>query len=150
MELVFLVLLLVCSTQILDTILHHSCVLLFSCFHNKLLFEPTFYTFHVFVFGFYISCLNLELDLPFCHVLFISLNFFMSWLFSYPWQILWNITIQNIHKTNFKNISLKMVTLIFKHSITKIKLKHCPLKSQQQKKSLNYDKCWFKWWHQRW
>jgi hypothetical protein len=133
MELVLLVLLLVCSTQILDTILHHNCVLLFSCFHNKILFEPTFYTLHVFVFGFYISCLNLELNLFFCHVLFMSLKIFVSWLFSYPWKFLWNITIQNIHKTNFKNILLKMVTLIFKHNTTKIKLRHCPLKSYNNK-----------------
>jgi hypothetical protein len=84
MELVLLMLLLVCSTQILDILLHHNCVPFFSCFHNKILFEPTFYTLYVFVFGFHISCLNLELNLPFCHVLFMSLKIFVSWLFSYP------------------------------------------------------------------
>jgi hypothetical protein len=34
---------------ILGTILHHNCVIIFSCFHNKILFELMFCTFCVLV-----------------------------------------------------------------------------------------------------
>jgi len=51
------------STLILGMILHHSCVLVFSCFHIEILFEHIFCTFRVFVLGFLVSCLDLKLGL---------------------------------------------------------------------------------------
>jgi len=41
-------------------------------FYIKVPFEPTFYTLHVYVLGFHVLCLDLEINLHFCHDLFMS------------------------------------------------------------------------------
>ncbi len=65
MKLIIPMLPLMYSTTILGMILHLSYVLLFSCFHNKILFEPMFCTLN-----FCVLCL--KLGLPFHHVLVVS------------------------------------------------------------------------------
>jgi hypothetical protein len=67
MELIILMLPLIYSTTFLGTILHLNYSLLFSCFHNKILFEPMVCTLN-----FCVLCLNLKLGLPFHHVLVIA------------------------------------------------------------------------------
>jgi hypothetical protein len=62
---------LVCSISILGTIVHHNLVLLFSCFCNKVSFEPMFCKLHILVFDFPILYLDLKLP-SLCHGWFVS------------------------------------------------------------------------------
>jgi hypothetical protein len=65
---------LVYSTQIFSVILHHNFVLLFSCFCNKILFEPTSCTNCVLVLGFHVPWFGLKLGLP------LSCDWFVSFI----------------------------------------------------------------------
>lgn len=51
----------------------------------------------------------------------------------YGFIILQNITIQNRHKINFKHESLKMLTPISKHNVTKKQTKTLPIQILQWK-----------------
>jgi hypothetical protein len=77
MEVIFLMLPLVCSISILGMIVHHNLVLLFSCFCNKVSFEPMFCKLHIIVFDFPIFYLDLKLALP------------LSWLICVFWNSLY-------------------------------------------------------------
>jgi hypothetical protein len=110
------------STTILDTILHLSYVLLFSCFHNKILFEPMFCTLN-----FYVLCL--KLGLPFHHVLVISFENPYVWVVFvhknlqerktkfccfHIFSLLLRFGATNVVKTNFDIILISSYLLKFK------------------------------------
>jgi hypothetical protein len=54
---------LIYSTPILGIILHLNHVMLFSCFHDRTMFEPISCTFCVLILSFCVSCLDLKLSL---------------------------------------------------------------------------------------
>ncbi len=54
---------LVYSTPILGITLHLNHVMFFSCFHNKTMFEPISCTLCVHVLSFFVSCLDLKLNI---------------------------------------------------------------------------------------
>lgn len=124
MELIILMLPLVYSTTILDTILHLSYVLLFSCFHNKILCKLMFCRFN-----YCVLCWNLKLGLPLHHVLVISFEN------PYVWVVFMHKNLQecktkfccfhifspllmfgatNVAKTNFDIILISSYLLKFK------------------------------------
>jgi hypothetical protein len=100
MEVIFLMLLLVCSMSILGMIMHHNLILLFSCFCNKVSFKPMFCKLHILVFDFLVY-LDLKLTLP------------LSWLVCVFWNSLY---LDNfcVHNT--------MLVLMNKEDVTNVKL----------------------------
>ncbi len=72
---------------------------IFSCFHHNVSFKLTFYTLHVLVLDFRVSCLNLKLGL------------FLSWLV----HVLWNNGLNKFfaHNNN-KEICLQIFTNLTK------------------------------------
>ncbi len=97
----------VCSTSILGTIVHNL-VLLFSCFCNKVSFEPTSGKLHILVFDFPILYLDLKLAL------------ILSWLVYVFWNSLYldNFCVHNtmlvlMNKEDVINVKLD-VYLLFK------------------------------------
>jgi hypothetical protein len=87
---------LICSTLVLGKILHHNHVMLFSCFHNKFLFEAMLHISCSYP-SFHVLYLDLKLGSP-CHGWFVSLKnplvFIVKYIFSLsPFQ---NKSMENV------------------------------------------------------
>jgi hypothetical protein len=81
MEIIFIVLPFVYSIIVLGMNLHHNHVMFFSCFHNKVSFEYTFFTFYVFVLSFHLLCFICRFRITHVFVMIGScpLEFLLSW-----------------------------------------------------------------------
>ncbi len=77
----FFMLPLIYSTPIFGTILHHSHVFIFPCFHNKVMFRLTFCTLHVLILGIRVPWFGFKSKQVFVMVGSCPFGIYLFWLF---------------------------------------------------------------------